>query len=412
MHRRLPQFLATTCSAIALLPACGFAAEDFPALRQQMVAEEIEAAGVTDPRVLKAMRTTPRHEFVPKGFRQHAYFDAALPIGNDQTISPPFVVAYMTQELDPQPTDRVLEIGTGSGYQAAVLSPLVAEVYTIEIVERLGRRAERTLQRLGYENVHVRTGDGYRGWPEAAPFGKIIVTCSPEEIPAPLVEQLKEGGRMIIPVGERYQQNLFRVTKRDGKLQRQPLRATLFVPMTGAAEQARQVLPDASRPKIINGSFEEVISRADTEVALPASWHYLRQVEVVTDETAAPDGQKYLSFTNATAGRASRALQGLALDGRRVSTVRLSAQVRGKDLQNGPTPQHRPAVLITFYDQRRAAIDNQKLGTWRGTFDWQPVTAKLRVPPAAREAIVRLGLLGGTGRLEIDELSLQAVSPE
>jgi len=410
MQRRPPQILATMCLVMAQFPACGFAAQDYATQRQRMVVEEIEAAGVTEPRVLEAMRTTPRHEFVPAGFRQYAYFDAALPIGNEQTISPPFVVAYMTQQLDPQPSDRVLEIGTGSGYQAAVLSPLVNEVYTIEIVERLGRRAERTLERLGYENVHVRRGDGYRGWPEAAPFDKIIVTCSPEKIPAPLAEQLKEGGRMIIPVGERYQQNLFRVTKRDGKLRRQPLRATLFVPMTGTAEQARQVLPDAGRPQIINGSFEEVISRADTDEALPASWHYLRQVRVVTDDVAAPHGQRYLRFTSAAAGRASRALQGLALDGRQVSVVRLSAQIRGKDLQRGPTAQQRPAVLITFYDQRRAAIDSQQLGAWEGAFDWRPVTAELRVPPATREAIVRLGLLGGSGQLDIDNLSLRAVS--
>ena len=412
MPRCPPQFLAAMYLAIAQFPACGFAAEDYATQRQRMVAEEIEAAGITDPRVLEAMRTTPRHEFVPAGFRQHAYFDAALPIGNEQTISPPFVVAYMTQQLDPQPGDRVLEIGTGSGYQAAVLSPLVKEVYTIEIIDRLGRRAERTLKKLGYENIHVRRGDGFLGWPEAAPFDKIIVTCSPEKIPVPLTDQLKEGGRMIIPVGERYQQNLFRVTKRDGKLERQPLRATLFVPMTGAAEQARQVLPDPSRPQVINGSFEEVISRADTDEALPAGWHYLRQVRVVTDAVVAPHGQRYLRFTNAAAGRASRALQGLALDGRRVSVVRLSAQIRGKDLQRGPTAQQLPTVLITFYDQRRAAINSQVLGTWEGSFDWRPVAAELRVPSAAREANVRLDLLGGTGQLDIDNLSLQAVGRE
>jgi protein-L-isoaspartate(D-aspartate) O-methyltransferase len=413
MRRRSPQFLTITCLLLTQLPACGFAEENYQAQRHQMVAEEIEAAGVSDPRVLETMRTTPRHEFVPKGFRQQAYFDAALPIGDNQTISPPFVVAYMTQELDPQPTDRVLEIGTGSGYQAAVLSPLVKEVYTIEIVERLGRRAERTLRRLRYKNVHVRTGDGYLGWPEAAPFDKIIVTCSPENIPGPLVEQLKEGGRMIIPVGERYQQNLFRVTKQGGKLNREPLRATLFVPMTGTAEEARQVLPDASRPRIVNGSFEETISRDDSHEVLPESWHYLRGAEVVSGDNVsgdnAPHGRRYLRFTGDQPGQASRALQGMAIDGRRVNTVRLSAQVRGRDLENGPTPQQQPAVLITFYDQRRAAISNKKLGAWQGTFDWRPVTAKLHVPPAAREAIVRLGLLGGVGRLEIDELSLQAV---
>lgn len=364
--------------------------------RQRMVAIEIEAAGVTDAAVLKSMRTTPRHEFVPRGFRDQAYFDAALPIGDKQTISPPFVVAYMTEQLRPQPTDKVLEIGTGSGYQAAVLSPLVAEVYTIEIVERLGKRAKRTLQRLGYENVHVRTGDGYLGWPEAAPFDKIIVTCSPESIPQPLVEQLKEGGQMIVPVGERYQQNLYRITKRDGQLQREPLRATLFVPMTGTAEDAREVLPDPAKPKIVNGDFSATISDSD----LPSGWHYLRQAKVVGES-------KYLSFANDEPGKASRALQGLALDGRQVTTIELSARVRGGDLQPGPTPRQRAAVLITFYDQRRAVIGSERLANWQDTFDWRTETKTLRVPLAAREAIVRLGLLGGVGQFDVDNVRIE-----
>src|SRR3990172_12411296 len=143
----------------------------------------------------------------------------ALPIGDQQTISPPFVVAYMTQEVDPQPTDRVLETATGSGYQAAVLSPLVRNVYTIEIVEPLGKRAARTLKKLGYKNVFVKVGDGYQGWPDAAPFDKIIVTCSPEKVPQPLVDQLRDGGLMVIPVGERYQQTLYSMRKANGELQ-------------------------------------------------------------------------------------------------------------------------------------------------------------------------------------------------
>ena len=183
----------------------------------------------------------------------------------------------MTEQLDPRPTDRVLEIGTGSGYQAAVLSPLVKEVYTIEIVDHLARRAEQTLKRLEYENVHVRSGDGYEGWPEAAPFDKIIVTCSPEAIPQPLIDQLAEGGEMIIPVGELYQQNLIRVTKHGAELEKEPLQATLFVPMTGTAEQERQVQPDLSVPQVVNGNFEQVFGKS----LLPAGWHYLRQVRTV-----------------------------------------------------------------------------------------------------------------------------------
>ncbi|MCF0234405.1 MAG: protein-L-isoaspartate(D-aspartate) O-methyltransferase [Thermoguttaceae bacterium] len=152
-------------------------------------------------RVLKTMARIPRAEFVAKEYRPYAYEDIAIAIGESQTISPPFVVAYMTEALDPQPTDRVLEIGTGSGYQAAVLSCLVAEVYTIEIVKPLGRRAAETIKKLGYDNVFVKLGDGYKGWAEAGPFDKIIVTCSPEKIPQPLIDQLREGGKMLIPIG-------------------------------------------------------------------------------------------------------------------------------------------------------------------------------------------------------------------
>ncbi|MCG8450717.1 MAG: protein-L-isoaspartate(D-aspartate) O-methyltransferase [Pirellulales bacterium] len=394
---RFPQILFSIACGLAAMSHSD-AAEDYARQRQQMVALEIEAAGVDHPAVLKSMHATPRHEFVPRGFLKQAYFDAALPIGDKQTISPPFVVAYMTQELDPQPSDRVLEIGTGSGYQAAVLSPLVGEVYTIEIVERLGKRARRTLQRLGYQNVHVRVGDGYQGWPEHAPFDKIIVTCSPEKIPQPLVDQLKEGGQMIMPVGERYQQNLYRVTKRNGKLKKEPLRATLFVPMTGTAESLRQVLPNPQQPTIVNGNFDELLD--DTQS--PTGWHYLRGAQVVGKE-------KHLSFTSTEPGQASRALQGLALDGRKISRVRLSARVRARGLVEGPTPQQRAAVIITFYDSRRAVIGSGRLGDWQGSFDWREESKLLRVPLATREAIVRLGLHGGVGKLDLDEVSLSVV---
>jgi len=396
------------CLLRLLLTSAVKSADSYAELRKQMVAQEVEAAGITNPLVLKSMRSTPRHEFVPAGFRSQAYFDTALPIGNKQTISTPFVVAYMTQALDPQPTDRVLEIGTGSGYQAAVLSPLVSEVFSIEIVERLGHRALRTLHRLKYKNVHVRIGDGYQGWPEEAPFDKIIVTCSPEKIPRPLVEQLREGGKMIIPVGERYQQNLHLMTKRKGKLEQETLRATLFVPMTGVAEEARQVLPDPSHPQVVNGSFEKVLPDGDR----PAAWHYLRQASVVSDEQAAPLGTRYLSFVNTEPSKASRALQGLALDGRAMSHLTISAYVRGRDLRPGVTPRQRAGVIITFYDQRRAVIGSERLANWKGSFDWRHETKKLRVPLATREAIVRLGLLGGTGQLDLDDVSLSVISSE
>ena len=197
-----------------------------------MVREQIERRGVSNPRVLTAMRAVPRHEFVPEELHARAYEDRALPIGWEQTISQPYIVAFMTEALDPQPEDRVLEIGTGCGYQAAVLSLLVREVCTIEIVEPLAEQAAETLRRLGYGNVRVRCGDGHRGWIEEAPFDSIIVTCAPKEIPAALVEQLKDGGRMIIPVGACGAQELILLEKQGGTMERRSVMRVAFVPMT------------------------------------------------------------------------------------------------------------------------------------------------------------------------------------
>ena len=209
--------------------------DEFAGARQRMVAQQLAAPGrgLTNPRVLSVMGKVPRHEFVPAELRAQAYDDHPLPIGHGQTISQPFIVAFMTEKLQPRSTDKVLEIGTGSGYQAAVLAELVAKVYTIEIVEPLARRAEADLKRLGYANVAVRAADGYKGWPEAAPFDSIIVTCAPDHVPPALVSQLKEGGRMIIPVGPEGAQELLILRKTGGKVERQAVLPVRFVPMTG-----------------------------------------------------------------------------------------------------------------------------------------------------------------------------------
>ncbi len=208
---------------------------DYATARRRMVEEQLRGFGrdITNAGVPHAMGTVPRHEFMPENVRAHAYDDFPLPIGYGQTISQPYIVAFMTQQLDPAPMDRVLEIGTGSGYQAAVLSGLVKEVYTIEIVEPLAQRAAADLKRLGYTKVFVRAGDGYKGWPEAAPFDAIIVTCAPEEVPQPLVNQLREGGRMIIPVGPIEDQNLYLLQKKRGQVERRAVLPVRFVPMTG-----------------------------------------------------------------------------------------------------------------------------------------------------------------------------------
>ena len=377
----------------------------FEKAREQMVAEAIVGAGIKNPRVIEAMRRTPRHEFVPPDQRHLAYYDMALPIGFGQTISPPFVVAFMTEALDPQPTDRVLEIGTGSGYQAAVLSPLVKEVYTIEIVEPLARRAAETLARLGYKNVFVKAGDGYLGWPEKAPFDKIIVTCSPEDVPQPLVDQLAEGGRLVIPVGQRYQQTLYLYRKQDGKLTREALLPALFVPMTGKAEEERQVQPDPTRPSLANGDFEELLEGTEQV----AGWHYQRLLEVVRD--GAPSGEVFVRFSNKEPGRVAQALQGFGIDGRRVRRIRLQAWLKGENLRPGRTATEQPGMVILFYGENREEVGTAFFGPFLGTFPWTQRSVILPVPFQAREAIIRIGLLGGTGTLAVDAIQLEPVGP-
>lgn len=202
-----------------------------------MVDRQLRPRGIDDPMTLRVMSKVPREKFVPPELRASAYEDRPLPIGYGQTISQPFIVAFMTQALKPKATDRVLEIGTGSGYQAAVLSELVAQVYTIEIVKPLAERSAALLRELGYKNVEVKAGDGYKGWPEHAPFDAIIVTAAPDHVPAPLVEQLKEGGRMIIPVGKTYAQELYLLEKREGKVRQTAVIPVRFVPLTREREE-------------------------------------------------------------------------------------------------------------------------------------------------------------------------------
>jgi protein-L-isoaspartate(D-aspartate) O-methyltransferase len=205
----------------------GLAAE-----REAMVAQQLRARGIKDQRVLAVMGKMPREEFVPADQRAHAYEDRPLPIGLGQTISQPYIVALMTELLGLKPREKVLEIGTGSGYQAAILAELTPEVYTIEILPELAERAAETLKRLGYSSVKVKTGDGYLGWPEYAPFDAIIVTCAPENVPKPLVEQLREGGRMVIPVGPQGgPQTLYLLKKEKGELASTAVIPVAFVPM-------------------------------------------------------------------------------------------------------------------------------------------------------------------------------------
>jgi protein-L-isoaspartate(D-aspartate) O-methyltransferase len=238
VHVLCAALLATACAQAPEGAWLQRGADGFEAERRRMVDEQLRARDIQDARVLDVMRQVPRHLFVPESLRARAYEDTPLPIGFDQTISQPYIVAYMTQALEVQPHHRVLEIGTGSGYQAAVLSRLAAQVYTIEIVEPLAARARAALAALGYRNLEVRTGNGYLGWPEQAPFDRIMVTAAPDEVPPVLVQQLAVGGVMAIPVGEARQE--LRVLRRTATgtetLRTLPVR---FVPMTGKPQPVR-----------------------------------------------------------------------------------------------------------------------------------------------------------------------------
>lgn len=223
-----------------IFPSFAQEASDDPSIveRETMVRTQLVARDITDATVLAAMRKVPRHWFVPAELRFQAYDDGPLPIGEGQTISQPYIVAFMTEQLRLKGGEKVLEIGTGSGYQAAILGEICAEVYTIEIVDVLAERSAELLRRMGYQNIHVRSGDGYRGWPEQAPFDAIMVTAAPEHVPQPLVDQLKIGGRMILPVGNFFQELKVIVKTEQGTYDRDVL-PVRFVPMTGEARQKK-----------------------------------------------------------------------------------------------------------------------------------------------------------------------------
>ena len=230
MLQRSPHLIGATAFLALLNPAP--ANDPYVSMRDRMVREQIAGRGIHNPEVLRILRSTPRHLFVPGAIEENAYDDCALPLGYGGTISQPYIVALMTELLDPAKSHRVLEIGTGSGYQAAVLAQLTGHVFTIEIVPELAESASQRLARLGYRNVTVRYGDGYRGWPEQAPFDRIILTAAPEQIPQLLLDELAPGGRLVAPVGGRMGQDLIVIEKQpNGTLRRSVVAPVIFVPM-------------------------------------------------------------------------------------------------------------------------------------------------------------------------------------
>jgi protein-L-isoaspartate(D-aspartate) O-methyltransferase len=257
MTRRIPQYSRVVLLVLSILvsecaptqraesvirPSSGSPnqiSQEFSDARERMVREQIESRGVRDARVLAAMRKVERHRFVPEALQHWAYADQPLPIGHGQTISQPYIVAFMTESLELKPSDRVLEIGTGSGYQAAILAELCREVYSIEIVEPLSKEASERLEKQAYKNLKLRVGNGYRGWPEAAPFDAIMVTAAPPSIPQALLDQLAVGGRLLVPVGRLFQE-LVRVRRTPKGMVQEDLLPVRFVPMVGEDEAVKQ----------------------------------------------------------------------------------------------------------------------------------------------------------------------------
>jgi protein-L-isoaspartate(D-aspartate) O-methyltransferase len=391
---------AIALAAVVTAGARGFAQtrEEYDRSRERMVSEYLEKEGIKNPRVLAAMRRVPRHEFVPSTQRKRAYEDSALLVGYKQTITWPFVVAFMTESLNPKPTDRVLEIGTGTGYQAAVLSLLVREVDSIEIIPELGRTAAKRLKRLGYKNVKTKIGDGYLGWPERAPYDKIILTCSPEKIPQPLVDQLREGGRMVLPLGNRYEQALTLLEKKQGRLERRDLLPTIFVPMTGRSDTERTVKFDPVHLQIRNGGFEERNANGGV-----AEWYY--QLQMKLNETDAPEGHSCVEFENDEPGRRSHTLQAMGIDGSRVGALKFELKYRADKIVDGSQPFEKAGLQVSFHNFRRLMGDVIAIHC-DGSSEWRTAAGKVDVPEDAREIVIRIGLNGATGKLLLDDVSL------
>lgn len=257
------------------------------------------------------------------------------------------------------------------------------------------------------DNVHVRIGDGYKGWAEAAPFDSIIVTCSPESVPQPLIDQLKEGGRMMIPVGERYQQAFYLCKKVNGKLEKERLMQTLFVPMTGEAEEKRTVQPDAAKPALVNGNFQEI-----QKDGTPAHWHYARNVAVLQGTKAEPNVARFVrqrpSKTADTRDLGfSQMLQGFAINGQSVPVLRIDYWIRGEKVTALQGPVMTPSASLVFYDENRNIIDEIPLGRCTGSFNWRHVSNGIRIQPETREAVLFLGLLASSGQMDIRDVEIK-----
>src|SRR5205807_4133252 len=264
----------------------------------------------------------------------------------------------------------------------------------------LAKESAQRLKKLGYTNVQTKAGDGFKGWPEQAPFNKIIVTCSPESVPQPLVDQLREGGKMIVPLGERYQQAFYLFEKKDGKLVENKLLPTLFVPMTGMAEAQRKSKNDPAHPRIVNGGFE------DSTEDVADGWFYQRQASL--EHSGAREGKSYITFANTEPGRDAHALQALGIDGAQVRSIRISLLVKLEGALPGTQAGEQPALAVSFFDSENQALKSEYVGPWRGTFNWKRFSREVKVPKETKMAMIQVGLRGATGRMSVDDVRLSS----
>lgn len=371
--------------------------------RRIMVNEEIAAQGIENQKLLEAMREVPRELFIPLHKRDLAYLNVAITYGDGNVILPPLVTAHLIEKLDPQKNDKVLVIGAGSGYSTALISRMSREVYAVEIDRAVATTAEETLRSLKYTNVKLRVGDGFEGWKEHAPYQRIIVECSPDSVPRPLVDQLAEEGTLLVPTGSEFDQTMYLCKKVNGELTTLSLWPTLLVPMKGKAEELRSHSGLLRTPSILNGGFEEIVPSTKD---VPTNWAYVRQGNVVEDSSC-PEGSHALSFVNVTRGVAATAIQAFPVDGKNVSELTLACKIWGKDIRPGQNRQQLPRMEVRFYDEKLRYVGGDWMGGWNMTFSWVKKDHVFNVPRPAKFAVLRIGLGGATGEIRFDDIRLE-----
>lgn len=378
-----------------------------PEARKMVEREILPQHEWEDPIVLSAIMRTARDRFVPASYKKTAFRDLAVPLGRSRYQQAPSLLAYMTEELDVRPDEKVLHIGTGSGYYTAVLSLLAKEVYTVELDETLGNRASQTFEKLAYTNIYTKIADGYDGWEEHAPFDRIVFTCSPETVPEPLVKQLREGGVMIVPLGEPFRQVLYRCKKKGEELQKEFLLPYPFELMEGEAQSRRQTKPDPERPELSNGHFERFHENGE-----PYGWFSMTNA-IVREVPDAPEGRHFLklevnSFSSDEA-RFARAEQSFALEGKNVSRLHLEAFLRGDRLETLSARNVRASasMILLCYDESDRLLQRYDLAPVSGSFDWKAFQCEISVPKKTKKATLILTLSDRTGTLEFDALSVR-----